>query len=270
MVNPANPFVADAHLRCAAHEKPLTHADERYWPGLLDEVVLRLALDDQVVRARAGPGSRPAGAVRRRGLAGARRRAAGRLGRPGRAAHRGGRARGHGRAGPGLRAGATRAPRTSTPGSRGGWSTLDLDGREAIVEPDDGATYTVPRSDVEIRVVSCDARRRSGRIEVGLGTVEVHQQVTGYQRKEAMSRRVARGHAPRPAAGRRSTPGRSGTWCRRPCWTAAGVDRADAPARCTPPSTRASACCRCSPSATAGTSAGCRRCTRPTWVARPS
>ena len=41
VVNPANPFVADAHLRCAAHEKPLTHADERYWPGLLDEVVLR-------------------------------------------------------------------------------------------------------------------------------------------------------------------------------------------------------------------------------------
>ncbi|HEX5366281.1 MAG TPA: DEAD/DEAH box helicase, partial [Acidimicrobiales bacterium] len=59
VVNPANPYVADAHLRCAAHEKPLTHADERYWPGLLDDVVRRLALDDQVVvhqrRRRRGP-----------------------------------------------------------------------------------------------------------------------------------------------------------------------------------------------------------------------
>src|SRR5690606_37114110 len=59
VINPANPFVADAHLRCAAHEKPLTHADERYWPGLLDEVVRRLALDDQLVVQQRGRGRGP-------------------------------------------------------------------------------------------------------------------------------------------------------------------------------------------------------------------
>ena len=59
VVNPANPFVADAHLRCAAHEKPLTHEDERYWPGLLDEVVRRLVLDDQLVVHHRGRGRGP-------------------------------------------------------------------------------------------------------------------------------------------------------------------------------------------------------------------
>ena len=36
-------------------------------------------------------------------------------------------------------------------------------------------------------MVTRDASRGLGAIEVGLGTVEVHQQVTGYQRKEAMT-----------------------------------------------------------------------------------
>jgi len=186
VVNPANPFVADAHLRCAAHEKPLTHADERYWPGLLDEVVLRLVLDDDLVvheRARGrGPqalyaaGGWPAHGVGLRVGSGgqvALRTAEGdpvgtvELGRACEQAHPGAAY---------LHAGQS-------------WRVvqLDLDGREAIVEPDDGATYTVPRTDVDIRVVTVDARRRLGGLEVGLGTVEVHQQVTGYQRKEAMT-----------------------------------------------------------------------------------
>jgi DEAD/DEAH box helicase domain-containing protein len=56
-----------------------------------------------------------------------------------------------------------------------------------VVEVDDGTTYTVARTDIEIRVTSCEARRVVGRLEVGLGGVEVHQQVTGYQRKDALS-----------------------------------------------------------------------------------
>ena len=47
---PRQPFVADAHLRCAAHEMPLTHADERYWPGDLDEVVAGSCTTTVVVR----------------------------------------------------------------------------------------------------------------------------------------------------------------------------------------------------------------------------
>jgi hypothetical protein len=50
--DPADPWVLDAQLRCAAHELPLTHADERYWPETLDDGVRRLALADQVVIRR--------------------------------------------------------------------------------------------------------------------------------------------------------------------------------------------------------------------------
>ena len=149
-MNLANPFVADAHLRCAAHEKPLTHADERYWPGLLDEVVLRLALDDQVVvheRARGrGPqalyaaGGWPAHGV---GLW---------VGSGGQVALRTAEGEPVGTVELG------RACEQAHPGAAylhagQSWRVvqLDLDGREAIVEADDGATYTVPRTDVEIR-----------------------------------------------------------------------------------------------------------------------
>jgi DEAD/DEAH box helicase domain-containing protein len=186
VVNPANPFVADAHLRCAAHEKPLTHADERYWPGLLDEVVLRLALDDQVVvheRARGrGPqalysaGGWPAHGVGLRVGAGGQvmlRTTEGEavgtveLGRACEQAH----------------------PGASYLHAGQSWRVveLDLDGREAVVEPDDGSTYTVARTDVAIEVGGTEARRRVGRFEVGLGPVEVHQTVTGYQRKDTLT-----------------------------------------------------------------------------------
>ncbi len=186
VVNPGNPFVADAHLRCAAHEKPLTHADERYWPGLLDDVVLRLALDDQVVVHERGRGRGP------------------------QALYTGGGWPSHG---VGLRVGAggqvalrtadgeavgtvelARACEQAHPGASylhagQSWRVvdLDLDGRTAVVEPDDGGSYTVARTDVAIHVTACDARRRVGALEVGLGPVEVHQQVTGYQRKDTLT-----------------------------------------------------------------------------------
>jgi DEAD/DEAH box helicase domain-containing protein len=186
VINPANPFVADAHLRCAAHEIPLTHTDERYWRGLLDDVVLRLArADDVVVRQQ----------IRGRGP---------------QALYSGGGWPAHG---VGLRAGSggevsirtadgeavgtvelARACEQVHPGAsylHAGqtWrvATLDLDGRTAVVEPDDGSTYTVARTDVDIRIVRRDAARRVGEVGVGLGTVEVHQQVIGYQRKDALT-----------------------------------------------------------------------------------
>jgi len=186
VVNPGNPYVADAHLRCAAHEKPLTHADERYWPGLLDDVVRRLALDDQVVVHERGRGRGP------------------------QALYTGGGWPSHG---VGLRVGSggqvalrtadgeavgtvelARACEQAHPGASylhagRSWRVvdLDLDGRCATVEPDDGATYTVARTDVAIDVAGCEARRRVGAVEVGLGPVEVHQRVTGYQRKDTLT-----------------------------------------------------------------------------------
>jgi DEAD/DEAH box helicase domain-containing protein len=193
VINPANPSVADVHLTCAAHELPLSHADQRYWPGLLDEVVCRLAVADQVVvRGRSrqrGPqaiysgGSWPSHGVSLRVGAGTEIRirtvdgeAIGTVER--------------GRACEQVHSGAVylHAGRT--------WRVLDLDldQRVAWVEPDDGSTYTVARTGLDIRVLGCDRRRRIGPVgaglDVGLGSVEVHQQVTGYQRKEVLTRRV--------------------------------------------------------------------------------
>ena len=54
VVNPANPYVLDPHLRCAAHELPLSHADERWWPGLLDDAVRRLVHADELAVRRRG------------------------------------------------------------------------------------------------------------------------------------------------------------------------------------------------------------------------
>jgi DEAD/DEAH box helicase domain-containing protein len=227
VVNPANPFVADAHLRCAAHEKPLTHADERYWPGLLDDVVRRLALDDQVVVHERGRGRGP------------------------QALYTGGGWPSHG---VGLRVGAggqvalrtadgeavgtvelARACEQVHPGASylhagQSWRVVDLDleGRTAIVEADDGGTYTVARTDVAIRVTGCDARRRVGALEVGLGPVDVHQQVTGYQRKDAMTGESL-GVVPLDLP--RSTLTTRAFWYHVPeaLLTAAGVDRRAAP-----------------------------------------
>jgi DEAD/DEAH box helicase domain-containing protein len=227
VINPANPFVADAHLRCAAHEKPLTHADERYWPGLLDEIVRRLALDDQVVVHERGRGRGPQALY-----------AAG-----GWPSH-----------GVGLRVGAggqvalrtadgdavgtvelARACEQAHPGASylhagQSWRVveLDLDGRCAVVEPDDGTTYTVARTDVDIRVTSCDARRRVGALDVGLGAVEVHQQVTGYQRKDALT---GESLGVTPLQLPRSTLTTRAFWYHVPesLLEAAGVDRRDAP-----------------------------------------
>ncbi len=46
VVNPDNPFVARAQISCAAHELPLTHADDRYFGDALDDAVRELVLDD--------------------------------------------------------------------------------------------------------------------------------------------------------------------------------------------------------------------------------
>ena len=193
VINPANPSVADVHLKCAAHELPLSHADQRYWPDLLDEVVCRLALaDDVVVRGgsrQRGPqaiycgGGWPSHGVSLRVGSGTEIRIRTLDGEAVGTVERG-------RACEQVHPGAVylHAGRT--------WRVvdLDLDERVARVEPDDGSTYTVARTSLDLRVLARDQQRRIGPpgcgLEVGLGAVEVHQQVTGYQRKEVLSRRV--------------------------------------------------------------------------------
>ena len=53
VINPDNPFVARAQISCAAHELPLTHADERYFGDGLDDAVRELVLDD-LLKPRGG------------------------------------------------------------------------------------------------------------------------------------------------------------------------------------------------------------------------
>ncbi len=48
VVNPANPFVLDPQLACAAFEQPLTSDDAAWWGDLLDDGVRRLVLADRL------------------------------------------------------------------------------------------------------------------------------------------------------------------------------------------------------------------------------
>jgi DEAD/DEAH box helicase domain-containing protein len=48
VVNPDNPFVARAQIACAAHELPLTQADDRFFGDALDDAVRDLVLDDEL------------------------------------------------------------------------------------------------------------------------------------------------------------------------------------------------------------------------------
>jgi DEAD/DEAH box helicase domain-containing protein len=187
VVNSANPFVLDPHLRCAAHELPLTHADARWWPGSLDDGVRRLVqADELLVRHRGrrgepmavwdgagwpshGVGLRNAGGAPVRIVAAGSERAIGDVDR-------------------------ARAPEQVHPGASylhqgEHWRVveLDLDAGVATVEPDDGATYTVARTDTRTRLLEVDAHRRVGAAQLALGTAEVESRVVGYQRKEALT-----------------------------------------------------------------------------------
>jgi DEAD/DEAH box helicase domain-containing protein len=186
VINPTNPHVLLPQLACAAYELPLSHADERWWPGLLDEGVRRLVLDGRLrVRARhravaEGPAAVWAG-----------------RGRPG--------------DGVGLRRGADdevricspdgglvgtvdggRACRQVHPGARylhrGATyvvTDLDLDEGVATVEPTDDATWTQPRVDTSVEILATDDRARTGRIDRHLGAVRITSRVTGYRQIDA-------------------------------------------------------------------------------------
>ncbi len=156
VVNPANPHVLDPHLRCAAHELALSHDDQRWWPGLLDDGVRRLALADDVsVRRRgrrreplafwAGSGW-PAHGIGLRSATGRPVRIVDQEQRPVGDVDRG------------------RAPEQVHPGATylhqgRHWrvTSLDIDAGVAEVEPHDGATYTVARTDTDLRL--SDRRR---------------------------------------------------------------------------------------------------------------
>ncbi|MGH9244772.1 MAG: DEAD/DEAH box helicase [Acidimicrobiales bacterium] len=190
VINPANPFVLRPHLACAAFELPLTPGDERYWSDLLDDGVRDLVLADQLkIRPPSPRRASPAAVWAGRGYP----------------AH-----------GIGLRSGSPHEFRIARPdGSLVGTVDegrafelvhpgaiylhqgqgyrvieLDLADRAAIVEPFDRDEYTMARTHTSIRTGVVDATRSVGRAVLHLGAVEVTSQVTGYQRRDAITKEV--------------------------------------------------------------------------------
>lgn len=178
VVNLDNPNVFVPHLACAAQEHPLGEEDRALWPDQLDEGVRRLVLSDRAsVRRRRGERvavwtgrGAPAPTIRLRsacagtvrildvgehliGTVEAARAAA--------AVHPGAVYLHQGRA----------------------WMVveLDLDRGIAVVEPTDGGTYTLTRAATSIRILDVSATGHVGGAELRLGTVEVTNQVLGFQ-----------------------------------------------------------------------------------------
>ena len=186
VINPANPYVLLPHLACAAYEHPLTPADERWWGDLLDDGVRRLVLDDQLrLRPRrdhaaavwCGSGWPAHGVGLRSGVASEVRIVA-------RATDGSDELIGTVDLG--------RAPSQVHPGAvylhQGThWKVtdLDMDARRAVVEPDDGGEWTQPRTETEVCIAEVEQQRTVGRSRLGLGSIEVRSQVTGYRRRDA-------------------------------------------------------------------------------------
>ena len=228
VVNPDNPFVVDPHLRCAAHELPLSHADERWWGPALSDGVRRLALDDELVVRHRGRRGEPIAVWNGTGWPthGVGLRTAG--GAPVQIVE----------AGSGERIGdvdRARAPHQVHPGAaylhQGvQWrvTALDLDLGVAEVERDDGLTTTVPRSESSVRLLEVDAARAVGAACCSLGAVEVSSRVVGYQRKEVLTGTVV---ANEPLDLPTTTLLTRAVWYELPpeVVEAAGVDPADLP-----------------------------------------
>ena len=193
VVNPANPYVLHPHLLCAAHEYPLRPADDRFWPGELDEAVTTLARQGALnVRPRGRGAGREvvatwAGTRWPFSLIGLRSSDPAEV---------------EIRCGPELigTVGSGRAPETVHEGAiylhRGrSWrvTELDLDARVATVVEDRGDTYTLARTTSDVRLLDvpegrplrADAGRsnRAGTGRVRVAPVLVTSRVTGYQRR---------------------------------------------------------------------------------------
>jgi DEAD/DEAH box helicase domain-containing protein len=208
MINVANPFVLFPHLACAAHELPLLPTESETWEGPLlatapepsvhvlasvgelndarlgtatvaeafDDGVRQLAKRNQLsfVNGRAvwsGQGS-PAMRVSLRSGGGSEYRIVDRTAR--------------------LIGTVDGARALSTlhegalylhQGQQYRVERLDLDDRAAWVEAVNVDEYTQARSTTDIRFLGVHTSTRIGRLALRLGTIEVDQQVIGYQRK---------------------------------------------------------------------------------------
>jgi len=186
VINPANAFVMQPHLACAAYERALEPADEEWWgpPGLaegvFEDTVREMVVKDELVlrRGRAVPGLRgnPAAGI------GLRSGSSEQI----RILSQGGGLIGtieRDRAYPAVHPGAIYLHA----GQHYRVDRLDLDDRAAWVDPVDPWEMTQARSQTDFRILGVDASDSVGRARLHLGPVEVTEHVTGYRRRDLSS-----------------------------------------------------------------------------------
>jgi DEAD/DEAH box helicase domain-containing protein len=184
VVNPANPFVARAQIACAAHELPLTHADERWFGDCIDDAVRELALDD-LVKVRAG---RVYWVGRRPPAPGVGLRSGSSL--EYQLVEAGGRLVGT--------VDAARVFQVAHPGAvylhqgrQYRVEHLDVEGHVAVLEPaDDLDEHTQPREDTDIAILHDDARVELGAGTAHLGAVVVTHRLIAYQRRRSSTNEI--------------------------------------------------------------------------------
>ncbi len=187
VVNVENPNILDPHLGCAAYERPLDHQDERWWPDLDDAVRRNVVGDD--FRVRPDRHHLPRAVWDGRGMPFHRISLRSASGGEVRIATEDDQLIGTvelARAGNLVHPGAVYLHRGQP------WKVVDLDleTRTALVEPDDGQTWTQARSQILIEVLDTDASKPVGASTLHLGEVQVTTQVVGYQLREIGTRTV--------------------------------------------------------------------------------
>jgi len=183
VVNPANPFVLEPHVACAAYERPLEPADRELWGPELDEAVRALVVDDQLALrdgrvAYCGPAFPASGIGLRSGSSTEYRIVDG-----------DGRLIGtvdEGRAFESVHPGAVYLHQ----GQHFRVRRLDTADRAAWVEPADGSEWTEARTLTDLVIATEDECVTVGRARLSIGNVEVSQQVVGFQRRAAGSGEV--------------------------------------------------------------------------------
>ena len=194
VINPANPYVLDPHLACAAFERA-AHPRRR---ALVAATCSTTACAARARRPAQGPPPPTARGASRGGVGGRGLPAHGvglrsGLGRRGPHRRRRRHAGRHRRRRPGLRAGPPRR-RLPAPGPVAtGSPTLDLDDRRGRRRARRRRrVHPGPHRDRRPHRSRSSAPRPSAALDLRLGSVEVSSQVTGYQRRDVGHRRGAR------------------------------------------------------------------------------